>query len=205
MRSQIISALILISALLTTNVLGDYIIDQHWEEPESPHGFYSFSILNTAPLGQEFTAGADCITAAEIFISNPFAPPPGELASITVKIHESTITGSVLASSTVTLETPPYESWWYFDFGEEVPITHSNPYVIDVSMSEGSVYWSWDSWEDSDGIGVPGRMIVGGGYHDPGGEETDYAFGFRTYTIPEPATLLLFGFGCLILRGRRRV
>jgi len=200
MRSQIISALILINALLTTNVLGDYIIDQHWEKPGSPHNEEGRSILNQSPLGQEFTPEADIITVVEIAIDD--VDLPSETVSITTKIRDNTITGPIVASATLTLESPSdVVNWWHFDFGEEIVVTAGNRYVIDVSIPMGSARWSWQAWEDSDGIGIPGRRIVSGNYLS---ETDNLAFGFRTYTVPEPATLFLFGLGGLGLLRKRR-
>ena len=207
MRSQIISVLILIITLFNVDVSwSDYIIDQSWERPESPYGWDSMSIRNGEPLGQEFIAGADSITAVALSISYSDFNPCGP-TSFTAKIRNSTITGTVIALSTITLENQfetqanPSDEWRYFDFEEAFSIIPGNRYVIDLSIPTGSEYWCWNSWEDSDNIGIPGRIIYSGEYYDPGGE-VDSAFGFRTYTVPEPATLLLFSFGCLILRRK---
>jgi hypothetical protein len=194
--------LTLVIALFSFDVARGYIIDQHWERPQSPYDWDSLSILNGQPLGQEFTAGADSITAVAVSLTY-FGDPPSGIASITAKIRNSTITGSIVTSATLTLEDP-LDEWWYFDFGQEVPITAGNRYVVDVSISVGSQYWSWNSWEDSDNIGVPGRMIYYGEYYNPGGPDVPFAFGFRTYTVPEPTTVILLGLGGLALLRKRR-
>jgi len=191
----------LIIPLFAFDLAQGYIIDQHWERPASPYNYDSTSILNGQPMGQEFTPGADTITAVAVSLTYWDDPPSG-IASITAAIRESTITGAIVASANLTLEYPTDE-WWFFDFGEEVPITSGNQYVVDVSMQAGSEYWSWNAWEDSDNIGVPGRMIYSGDWYIVS-PDVSYAFGFRTYTIPEPTTLVLLGFGGLALLRKRR-
>ena len=196
MKTQIILVLILIITLLNVDVLcGDYIIDQSWERPNSPYIYSAYSIRNTAPLGQEFTPSVNIITGAAISIKDCSDSSPSGIATIEVKIRNNTIDGSIVTSASLTLENPTYE-WWYFDFGDQVPIIPGNLYVIDTSIIAGSDFWSWNSWEDSDNIGLPGRLI----HHGIPCDDDWGAFGFRTYTIPEPATFLLFGLGGLALR-----
>jgi hypothetical protein len=137
------------------------------------------------------------ITAVELSITDFGFLLPSGIATVDVKIRDNTIQGSVLASGTSTFETVPDE-WLYVDFGGSFPLTVGNRYVIDVSMLSGSQFWCWNSWNDADGIGLPGRLIRSGQFLDP-----DYAFGFRTYAVPEPATLFLLGFGAVILRRKR--
>jgi hypothetical protein len=205
MRSRIIFKTVLTVILFNVNVLADdYIVDRSWERPASPYNHSSWSIKNNQSLGQEFTAGADTITALALSISYFDSNPCGN-TSFTAKIRNSTITGAVVASCTITLDnlfetdSNPSDEWRYFDFKEAIPVIPENRYIIDLSIPIGSAYWSWNGWEDSDNIGLPGRQIVWGNIYDNG-----EAFGFRTYTVPEPSMILLLGFGASLLRKRRR-
>jgi hypothetical protein len=188
---------LLITAFGLNKSWGD-VIDQRWEEPVSSHDRSSWSIKNNAPIGQEYNAGMNNITAVELSITD-FGDPPSGIATIDVKIRDDTIQGDILASGSATFETVPDE-WVYVDFGGVLPLTAGNRYVIEVSMPSGSEYWSWNSWDDADGIGLPGRQIIQGNIYT----SENMAFGFRTYAVPEPATLLLLGLGGFVLLRKKR-
>lgn len=61
--------------------------------------------------------------------------------------------------------------------------------------------YDFDDWLLSDAVYInpEGTYLVGNGY-DPDGNNIVWEA-----TIPEPATILLFGLGALLLRGRRRI
>ena len=192
---------ILFSLFVTTFDLsksyGD-VIDQRWEIPNSPYAWESCSIKNNSPIGQEFTSGMNNITGVELSIRDAY--PPSGIATVDVTIRNDTIQGPILASGTNTFtSTSDKWLWLYFDFGGSVPLSVGNRYVIEASMSSGSEFWCWNAWKDADGIGLPGRLIRDGEFLDKG-----YAFGFRTYAIPEPGTILLLGIGAAIANKKAK-
>jgi hypothetical protein len=198
-RSILITAVsfaLFITAFGLNTSWGD-VIDQQWERPSASYDYVNWSILNGSPIGQEYTAGMNNITGVELSISDSY--PPSGIAAIDVKIRDDTIQGPVLASGTTTFKTVPDE-WLYVDFGGSFSLTEGNRYVIEVFMPSGSQYWSWNSWNDADGIGLPGRQIINGNPYT----YDNKAFGFRTYAVPEPATLLLLGLGGLALLRKYR-
>ena len=208
--------LILFSMALNFGTLhtnGSTIIDQFWERPE-PYvsGGSSSSIFLGQSIGQEFTPTMDSIVAVELAISADYLNMnPGEIQPITVIIRENVINGNALTTSTILsvvdddfielLSNDPYFVWLYFDFGEEISVIPDSRYVIEVSMPElGALNWMWDAWEDTYNVGIPGYRITSGER-----QETGYptSFGFRTYAIPEPATIALLSLGGLLLRKRK--
>jgi hypothetical protein len=171
------------------------VIDQRWERPQSSYDWFSASIRNNYPIGQEFTAGMNNITGVELSLRD--CNFPSGTATVDVFVREDSIQGSILASESRTFDILEDE-WVYFGFGGVIPLTIGSRYVIEATIPSGSDYWCWNAWEDADGIGLPGRLICSGQFLEPG-----YAFGFRTYAVPEPWTILLLGLGTILLRKRK--
>ena len=148
------------------------------------------------------------ISSVELAISADFLnQQPGEIAAITVRIRENTITGNILRQATVdaaadtafmnTISGAKGWEWLEFDLGSSVPLTAGNMYVIEAWVPEmGALNWLWEGWVD-DGSGLPGSAISAG---DP--STGTAARGFRTYYVPEPGTIFLLGLGGLFLRRR---
>jgi hypothetical protein len=199
-RSILITAvlfLLFVTAFDLSKSYGD-VIDQQWERPHSSCDWRGYSVKNNYPLGQEFTAGKNNITGVELSMLFAGYPPLG-IATVDVAIRDGTVQGQTLASGTNTFEITATmsETWLYFDFGGPVSLSVGNHYTIEASMPSGSEFWCWNAWNDADGIGLPGRLTFGSAYSDT------YAFGFRTYAIPEPGTILLLGLGTAILRKKK--
>jgi hypothetical protein len=187
-----------ITAFESRTSLGD-VIDQRWEIPNSSYSWFSYSVKNGSPIGQEFTAGMNNITGVELSM-DLVTNPPDNTATFNIVIRDDTIQGQILASGTNTFTSTSDEwLWLYFDFGGPVPLSVGNRYVIEASMSSGSEFWTWNAWTDADGIGLPGRLIRDGEFAYP-----DYTFGFRTYAVPEPVTILLLGLGAAIIRKKAK-
>lgn len=210
MKKQLVVCLaVLVTATFVGSKAEADLVDQFWEKPGSAN--WSCSIYLLSPIGQEFTAGVDNITAVELPISGDYLNMSGGQASpITVEIRSNDITGSVLASATLapnvdaafldSLSSSPGFVWLYFDFGGATPIVAGERYVIDVSVPElGPLNWLWEGWVDLGGS-LPGRPISNGALP---GQQVLSARGFRTYYIPEPATFLLLGFGAVLLKKKR--
>jgi len=166
MRSKSILITAVFCALFITafglNTSWGDVIDQRWEIPHSSYDWGTYSIKNGYPLGQEFTAGRNNITGVELYMR--LYNPPREIATVDVTIRDDTIQGSILASGTSAFDA---DGWSYFDFGGAVPLSVGHRYVIEASMLTGSEFWGWHSWNDADGIGVPGRLIREGQFVTP--------------------------------------
>jgi hypothetical protein len=181
-------------------------LDQSWEQPTEPPWANSICILS--PIGQEFTPTVSSISSVELAISADFLNQrPGDISALTVRIRENTITGNILGQATVdaaadtafmsTISGAVGWGWLQFDLGGSAPLTAGNVYVIEAWVPEmGALNWLWEGWV-GDGSGLPGSAISAG---EP--STGNAARGFRTYYVPEPATIFLLGLGGLFLRRR---
>ncbi len=187
--------------LLTTQARSN-LIDQRWEQPQ-PYvsGGSGHSIYLNSPIGQEFTPTRDKMTAIELAISADVQNmPPGDTPPITITLRENAITDNIIETTSRVpelLDTTAFH-WFRFDFDEAVSLVPGNRYVIEVSTLWAKVNWVWVGWQDTYGIGVPGRRIIDGIAQD-----SAHAFGFRTYSAPEPATLSLLSLSGFVLLRRR--
>lgn len=193
-RAAFLSLIILI---FTAGLSYGDVIDQEWKRPSTgDETRISFSIANNAPIGQEFTPEMDNITGVDLSLKDFRDPLGTDDTTIEVRIREETIDGVIIASG-ITTFTTVVRTWMHFDLDGPVPLIPGNLYVIEAVMLVGSEFWTWHSWADTDGLGLPGRLIASGVFAEP-----DNAFGFRTYAVPEPGTILLLGFGALLLRKK---
>ena len=90
-------------------------------------------IYHSAPLGQRFTPRFNTLNFVDLF-HVWFSPGT---AAFMVSIHAGTITGPVLGTSTILNVNPEYGPL-RFNFDAPVPLTPSQPYVLEVTqMSPG--------------------------------------------------------------------
>ncbi len=84
------------------------------------------------------------VVGVELYIT---APNPGSPAtSVTVSIHENTITGAVVPGTTVALIPTPGQ-WNEFSFPETVSLISGNTYVIEAQTE--TMRWGWDDQNNS--------------------------------------------------------
>lgn len=190
------------------------IVDQIQEQVESWGTFYS----DEWHWGQTFTAGISAqLESVDVHLSdifgplgpNPVAPTYPTTVAI-VNLVGSVPSGSVLGE--VYVEDFVYGFNNVNFLSDSIFLTAGTGYGIVISnedpdpWDEGSVVW-----------GIADSDVYSGGslwnWHSDVGWNQDYSLpvldfsimdaAFRTYMVPEPATIILLGFGAVVLRKRR--
>lgn len=137
---------------------------------------------------QTFQPGMPFLTGVDIAIVT--ANPHVGNNVITVEILES----DVPLATASKLVSVGFTGLLHFDFHTEVAVNVGETYVLSVPGTKDTFGWKY-AWDDTYSNGV--RFL--GGVERPG---TDWLF--QTYGTPEPATILLLGFGGLVLLRKRK-
>lgn len=84
------------------------------------------------PIGQEFVPSKSFISGVEVSITSGIKQGPVDLTLI---IHQSTITGPIIASKTVSPVGQIYHDWLMFEFSSPVSVTPGSVYVIEIQSN----------------------------------------------------------------------
>ncbi len=189
MRAFAYTALLLFA--IASVARGD-IVDQQQVIPD----YINFRISFYEPIGQSFAPLIAQHTGVDLWLHEDPAKPP---LPLTVLIHSGTLTGPVVASSTLS---PPIGTVGWVHFPLSFTAIVGDTYVIEANDAatafEGR--WWWNGWNLSlvDNI-YPRGMGFLQGLPQPG---LDLAF--RTWVVPEPSMGAMLAAAGLLLMKRRR-
>ena len=159
------------------------VVDQAWDNVISAGGY---QILSNSPLGQEFTPSADTVAAADVLLG---ALNQAGDATITLRIREATIAGTILGSTSQTVSESFSDDagcgvavpckFFHFDLASPIAVVPGQTYVIELVSSNASHSWEYDPLV---GGYLGGQQIISGSVNTDIGD-----FFFRTYSdVPAP-------------------
>lgn len=165
-----------------------YTVDQRNDPENSIIRYWTITYPGALPLGQEFVPTLSGLNTVELL----FDALDGTFA---VRIHEGTITSSIIAQSATTAKTSESPGILRFDFGEIVPLQAGNKYVLEFVSLSGS----------ASGIGSTVESYSSGAMIRGGQAIADDLWFREGVSVPEPAagTIALVGLGIGLIMRRR--
>jgi len=155
---------------------------------------YGFAMGSGSTRWQEFTPTYDTIAQIDVLIQRG---SEGAYGDIEIALTDNA--GTTLWSDTIANASIPVLQNW-------ISVTVDGP----VSLVPGQVYkiemdGVWDAWPQGEALAWMGKTesSYDRGVSDPAYAWDGYDYGFQTWAVPEPTTLLLVGLGAVILRRKR--
>ena len=145
---------------------GALAIDQHFEVPGNGSGVQIFSV---APAGQSFRPSKSPLIAVEVQLG--ILNPPGS-DTLTLRIRSGSITGTILASTSLPVNT---SGWQRFIFSSPLAVVPDDIYVIELVPTNNALGWVV-SGQNTPGFGYPDGTAIYLGQPAPLSD-----FVFRTY------------------------
>jgi hypothetical protein len=106
-----------------------------------------------SPIGQEFVPSLTPLIGVDVWLKGTAYV----INWVTVNIRESTITGTILASTSKSISSP-FDGWVHFDLPIQVPVIIGSTYVLQLVETENIFFWEADyggTYAPGDGIMAP--------------------------------------------------
>lgn len=182
------------------------MLDQSYDPGAGSSAYYVNSIGKYAQVFQAGLTGP--ISSIDVRVSNYFgaatAPLNLELWTVTVSYPE-TLSSKLASASISQLLIPSASTFVSYDLSSSgASVTSGNNYAIVLSTTSSFSYL-WNGTASGGYANGSGRVVSGSSiYYTMAG--SDWDFGFKTYVVPEPATLLTGAIGsiALLVVARRR-
>jgi hypothetical protein len=203
---NLFAVLVLGAASLQVHAQGSLVIDQEsYPTPIEPvgNGFVDGLLLSDEPL-EQFTQSFTPTLSAIDYVALEFESA-NDQATVEVKLYDSaTVSAAALLATTTAvtmqsgfnnnkLDVAGVEDFY---FQNPISLTPNNTYYLEVSAVSGGAQWAFVTIE---GDNYPnGELYVNG---VPYGNSTDMWFQEGVVAVPEPTTLALIGFTCLLVLG----
>ncbi len=199
MKSKHLLCVLLILAGFSLRTFGlDIYVDQANEffDPEGNSSLYNIEYFR--PVGQEFRPSLNALNFVDLMLWDFYGPQGYQYGGLKVYIHQSTIDGPIIGSSS-TLTLPfTYEGEGRFTFPALVPLIPGETYVLQVRVVSGG------DW----GVGFSGAPVYAGGRVILQGmpiEEDDLFFREGLIDVPEPGCFRSFVLALITTFGLRRL
>lgn len=153
-----------------------------------------YGINNNLWSWQEFKPAMNNLEQVDLYLE-AFNIPVGRTVFFEIRNDQSTLWSTSFSANSI----PSGTGWFEIDT-PQVSLVPNQTYRLYLTSTLTDADWEQSNsdiiWWGIEG-GDPYPIGTSSGY------STDFDFGFRTWAVPEPATLLLLTLGGLMLRRRR--